>query len=378
MEHNFDEVINRQNTSSLKWDKYKTQDVIPMWVADMDFKSPPSIIEALYKRVHHGIFGYTTPPSKLSEVIVKRLETKYDWEIETSWIVWLPNVETVLNLSCRSVGNDLDEVLTFSPIYPAFLSAPKLSRRNLRIFPLCRKNGKFTFDTERLKKEISTKSKLLLLCNPHNPVGRAYDRKELKEIAEICVDHDVTIFSDEIYCDLILDNKKHTPIAALSKEIASKTITAMSPSKTYNIAGLNCAFAIVPDNDLRRKFLQNYEGIVTYCNAFAYTACITAYENCEGWRIKLVDYLQTNREIVKNYINKEIPCLSMDHVEATYLAWINTKSLDVSNPVVFFEKAGVGLSDGRYFCGNGYVRLNFACPRKVLLKALNRMRRAIK
>jgi cystathionine beta-lyase len=377
MKFNFDRLSDRRNTGSLKWDKYKGEDVIPMWVADMDFQASPAILESLHKHVEHGIFGYAVPRDELVEVIISRLEAKYQWKIQPSWIVWLPGLVPALNVVCRAFGNDRDEVLTFTPIYTPFLSAPQLSGKKLKAIPLRRETDTFTFDTERLEKEISSRSKLLLLCNPHNPVGRRYNREEIKSVAEICLKYNIILCSDEIHCDLILDGKKHVPVATLGSEISANTITLMSPSKTFNIPGLNCAFAIIPNEDLRRSFIRNRKGIVPGTNALGYTACLAAYRDCEQWRTALIDYLRNNRDIVYTFINEEIPRLSMDNVEATYLAWIDARDLGTPDPALFFKQAGVGLSDGKLFQGKGYVRLNFGCPQKMLIKALDRMKRAV-
>jgi cystathionine beta-lyase len=377
MTFDFDKTINRWNTGSLKWDRYKCTNIIPMWVADMDFQAPPVILEALCKHVEHGVFGYAVPKDELVEVVVNRLKAKYHWEIKPSWIVWLPGIVPALNVVCRTIGSNGDEVLTFIPVYPPFLSAPTLSSKTLKTVPLCRNKKSFTFDLERFEKEISSKSKLLLLCNPHNPVGRAFTKEEIRNVAEICLKHDIVLCSDEIHCDLILDNKEHIPLATLSSEISANTITLMAPSKTFNVPGLNCAFAVIPDEALRTSFITTRRGIVPDTNALGYTACLAAYKDCEEWRVALIDYLRKNRDIVYHSVNQNIPNLSMDHVEATYLAWINTKELNISDPASFFERAGVGLSDGRHFQGERYVRLNFGCPRKTLLEALDRMKRAI-
>jgi len=377
MSFDFDKVFDRRHTDSLKWNKYKGREVIPMWVADMDFQSPAPVLEALHRRVDHGIFGYTAPPDELVQVVVSRMWEMYQWKIEPSWIVWLPGVVPALHLACRAFGDDGDEVLTFTPIYPPFLSAPTLSRRQLMAIPLRQQANRYTLDPERLKSTISPRSKVLLLCNPHNPVGRRYDRQEIKDIAEICVAKNMVLCSDEIHCDLILDGHKHISTATLSPEISAHTITLMAPSKTFNTPGLNCAFAIIENKHLRTKFRQVRKEIVPGVNTLGFTACLAAYRDCEQWRKALIDYLTGNKDIVYKTIN-EIPGLSMDDVQATYLAWINVTKLGLDNPVRFFQKAGVGLSDGREYGGDGYVRLNFGCPRKTLLEALDRMRSAVK
>jgi len=375
--NDFDRVFDRRNTGSLKWDRYRGRDVLPLWVADMDFQAPAAVLEALHKCVDQGIFGYTVPGDELVEVVVARLQAKYQWEIKPSWIVWLPGLVPALNVVCRAFGDDGDEVLTFTPVYPPFLSAPELSRKKLKTIPLRRERDLFTFDLERFESEISSRSKLLLLCSPHNPVGRRYSRREIESVAQVAVKHNIIICSDEIHCDLALDGTEHVPAATLGKEISANTITLMSASKTFNLPGLNCAFAIIPDERLRRTFVKNRMEIIPNTNALGYAACLAAYRDCEDWRAELIDYLRGNRDIVQEFINEEIPRLSMDNVQATYLAWIDARELGVPDPAILFERAGVGLSDGRHFQAEGYVRLNFGCPRETLLEALDRMKRAV-
>jgi cystathionine beta-lyase len=377
MKFDFDRVLDRRNSDSLKWDRYRGRDVLPLWVADIDFQAPPAILEALHKRVDHGIFGYTVPDDEVVEVIVTRLQERYRWKIQPSWIVWLPGLVPALNVACRAVGDDGDEVLTFTPVYPPFLSAPELSRRKLKTIPLRREDDLYTFDVERFETEISPRTKLLLLCNPHNPVGRRYNRRDIESIADVCLRHNIVICSDEVHCDLILDGGEHVPTATLSDDIAANTVTLMSASKTFNLPGLNCAFAVIPNERLRRSFVANRLEIIPNTNAMGYAACLTAFRDCEDWRLELIEYLRGNRDLVYKTVNEEMPQLSMDRVEATYLAWIDAGMLEVPDPVRFFEQVGVGLSDGRHFQGRGHVRLNFGCPRETLLKALDRMKRAI-
>jgi cysteine-S-conjugate beta-lyase len=377
MSFNFDAVPDRRGTDSLKWRRYQGRDIIPMWVADMDFVSPAPVLEALHARIDHGVFGYAVPPKELTDVVVARMAERYRWQIEPTWIVWLPGLVPALNVACRAYGNDGDDVLTFTPAYPPFLAAPGLSRRQLRTVPLRREGHRWTFDLERFESELSARSSVLLLCHPHNPVGRRYEREELQAIAEICVQHNVVICSDEIHCDLVLDGGPHIPTAALSEEIAAQTVTLMAPSKTFNVPGLGCAFAIIPNIALRKAFKQAREGIVPHTNALGFAACLAAYRDGEPWRAALIDYLRHNSEIVYETINHEIPGLSMDPVQATYLAWIDTTELGLAEPARFFEQAGVGLSDGADFHGPGYVRLNFGCTEKTLREGLARMKRAV-
>lgn len=376
MSFDFDAVIDRRNTDSLKWGRYRGRDVIPMWVADMDFRAPQPILDALHGRVEHGVFGYALPPKELVQVVVERMEQKYRWKIEPSWIVWLPGVVPALNVVCRAFGDDRDEVLTFTPIYPPFLSAPPLSNKSLRTIPLRREGNLYTFDVQRLQHDLSPRSRILLLCNPHNPVGRRYEAAEIRCVAEICVARDLILCSDEVHCDLILDGGPHVPIATLSPEVSARTITLMAPSKTFNVPGLNCAFAVIENKELRARFNKAREGIVPGVNGLGYAACLAAYRDCEPWRMALIDYLRGNRDIVHKSIG-EVPRLSMDDVQATYLAWIDARDLDVTHPARFFEGFGVAMSDGEDFGGPGWVRLNFGCPRATLLEGLHRLGGAV-
>jgi cystathionine beta-lyase len=377
MSFDFDTVHDRRGTDSLKWGRYKDRDVIPMWVADMDFRSPEPVIEALHRRVEQGIFGYASPPPELAPVVVARMWEKYRWAIEPSWLVWLPGVVPALNVVCQAYGDPGDEVVTFTPVYPPFLTAPSRSGKTLRTIPLRRERNLYTFDAERLEREVSSRTRILLLCNPHNPVGRRYEREEIERLARICVAHDLVICSDEIHCDLILDGGPHVPTATLGPEAAARTITLMAPSKTFNIPGLNCAFAIIENPELRTRFKKAREGRVPGTNVLGYTACLAAYRDGEPWRAALIDYLRDNEQIVRRFIHEEIAPLKMDEVQATYLAWIDTRMWGLPKPALFFEQFGVALFDGREFQGAGFVRLNFACPRRILTEALQRLRRAV-
>jgi cystathionine beta-lyase len=373
----FDVVQDRRDSDSLKWGRYRDRDVIPMWVADMDFRSPPPVLEALHRRVEHGIFGYGSPPAELVQVVVERLRRLYAWEIEPSWLVWLPGVVPALNILCQAYGEAGEEVVTFTPVYPPFLSGPPRGGKTLRTIPLRREGDRYTFDVERFEREVSPRTKILLLCHPHNPVGRRYERGEIARIAQVCVAHDLVICSDEIHCDLILDGGPHVPTATLGPEVSARTITLMAPSKTFNIPGLNCAFAVIENPELRKRFKRLREGTVPGTNVLGFTACLAAYREGEPWRRALIEYLRDNKEMVRRFINEEVPGLSMDDVQATYLAWIDTRALGLPKPARFFEEFGVALYDGKPFQGEGFVRLNFACPRGLLTEALERLRHAV-
>jgi len=373
----FSTPVDRRGTASLKWDKYRGTDIIPMWLADMDFRSPPAVVEALQQRVAHAVFGYTAAPEELVEVVCTRLLRQYQWEISPEWLVWLPGLGTGLNLACRSVGHDGDEVLTAVPVYPPFLSAPKQSRRNLVTVPLIQTDGRWGFDFKRFERAITPRTKLFLLCNPHNPVGRLFTAAELETLAEICEKHRLVVCSDEIHCELILDeDRRHVPTASIRSGIAERTITLMAPSKTFNLPGLGFSFAVIPDKGLRQDFRQSMAGIVPHINALGYSAGVAAYRDCRDWHTALLEYLRENRDMVEDAVGR-MPGLAMTHVEGTYLAWLDARETGLEDPTGFFETAGVGFFDGKHFGAPGFFRLNFGCPRSILGEALSKMQRAV-
>jgi len=373
----FNAPIQRWGSDSTKWDRYKSTKIIPMWVADMDFRSPEPVIDALHRRIEHGVFGYTGISKELNRVVVDRLERKYGWSVDPVWLVWLPGIVSGLNIACRAVGNDGDDVMTTTPVYPPFLSAPKLSRRNLVSVPLLPENAGWTVDWDRLDKRWTSRSRIMLLCNPHNPVGRVYRREELVQLVDFCARHDMVVCSDEIHCDLILEpDLDHIPTASLSQEAADRTITLMAPSKTFNIPGLGCGFAIIPNRNLRARFKTAMDGIVPHVNALGLTAALAAYTSGWHWLTELLGYLRGNRDLVQRHIDA-LPGLRTWPVEATYLAWIDTRDTGLKNPFKHFESFGVGLSDGKDFGSDGFLRLNFGCPRTLLKVGLERMQAAV-
>jgi cystathionine beta-lyase len=373
----FDTPVNRQNTASLKWDRYKDRDIIPLWVADLDFKSPPPVIDALHQRVEHGVFGYGVTPNELVEVVCAILADRYNWQIHPEWLVWLPGLVSGLNIACRSVGSEGDGVMSMIPVYPPFLTGPQHFNRQLIRVGLLDDGSRWVIDFELFEKSITDNTRLLLLCSPHNPVGRVFDKEELARLVSICEKYDIIICSDEIHCDLILDgDKQHIPTAAISPEAGARTITLMAPSKTFNIPGLGCSFAVISDAGLRQDFLKAMAGIVPEVNILGIEASLAAYRDGWEWHGALLDYLRENRSLVELEVGR-MDGLAMNHVEATYLAWIDARSIDPLSPASYFEKAGVGLSEGSEFGSPGFVRLNFGCPRSLLWQALERMKQAL-
>ena len=376
--NDFDIVHDRSGTSSAKWDRYKDKDIIPLWVADMDFRAPQSIIDAIKHQADHGIFGYTAEPYDLRKVIVERMNRLYGWQVEEAQLMFLPGVVAGLNHACKGILGPDESVVTATPIYFPFLSAPRNWSRKLYRIATDKAGGRWPFPVDKLEQTIKENSdiKLLLLCNPFNPIGRSINRDELSRIVEICHENEVWICSDEIHCELMLAGREHIPTAMISPEAEDITITMMAPTKTFNLAGLGGAFAVFKNPDLRNKFESASKGMYMRPNAFAYTAMLSAYRDCESWREELLKYLQANCEYLEKRVSS-IPGISMSPVEATYLAWLDVSELKLNDAFGFFESAGLGFSDGDQFDGHGYMRLNFGCPREILVEACDRLEKAI-
>ncbi len=373
----FDTVIDRSGTGSLKWQNFERGNILPMWVADMDFASPPAVIEALSKRIEHGVYGYTVAPKELVELVVERCRQRYGWSVDPKWLVWLPGVVPGLNIACRAFTRPGDAVATFTPVYPPFLEIPVETERTLCRIPLGRKEEHFEIDPERFIEDLSPATRLLLLCHPHNPVGRVFSEDSLRAIARICRQRNIVVCSDEIYADLILDDTPHRPFITLAPDMTEHTVTLLSPGKTFNITGLNIGMAIIPNNHMRAQFKAIASHLVPHPNLLAYTAATAAYRDGEPWRQALLKVLRGNSELVYNFVNSNCDLLQMDPVQATYLAWIDARALKGEDPINRFRRAGVELSSGRPFGADGFVRLNFGCPRATLTCALDRLDKAL-
>lgn len=381
MHFDFDTVPARLGTDSQKWQKYAGRDILPLWVADMDFKSSPEIIAALHDRVAHGIFGYARPVKSTVDAVVDALQRNYAWKIDPAWIVWLPGLVCGLNITAQAFAQAGEEVLTLTPVYPPFMSAPKNSARLSTQAAFVLRDGHWEIDWDALACAVTPRTKLFYLCNPHNPLARVWRREELIRLGEFCAQHHLVLCSDEIHCDLILDpTLHHLPAASLSPEISARTVTLMAPSKTYNVPGLGTSFAIISDPALRAQFIRASAGVVAEVTALGFTACEAAYRDSEAWRQALLTYLRGNRDFLLDYLAREIPGIRVEApIEATYLAWLNLEALHLADPVAHFETHGVGLSEGAYFGApkGHYVRLNFGCPRATLAEALHRMKNAV-
>jgi cystathionine beta-lyase len=383
MSFDFDTVPQRLGTDSQKWQKYAEQDILPLWVADMDFRSSPAILTALHERVEHGIFGYARPTKTTVSAVVNALALRYGWTIDPAWIVWLPGLVCGLNVTSQAFAQPGEEVLCLTPVYPPFMTAPKNSGRVSVTVPFVLNTAarRWEIDWAALEKAVTPRTKLFFLCNPHNPLARVFRRDELVRLAEFCACHDLILCSDEIHCDLILDPAlPHLPTALVAPAHSARTITLMAPSKTYNVPGLGTSFAIIPDAALRARFVRATAGIVAEVTTLGFAACEAAYRDSEAWRQDLLAYLRGNRDFLLDFIARELPGVSIEApVEATYLAWLNVERLGLADPVAHFEKHGVGLSDGAFFGSprGRHVRINFGCPRATLAEALRRMKTAI-
>ncbi len=378
--YNFNSCPDRTGYGSLKWDKYKGKDILPLWVADMDFTSAPEILNALQARLDHGVFGYTVPFDAPVEAVLNYLQRQHNYEAKASWLNFLPGLVPAINLCCHAFTEPGDSVMTATPVYPPFLSAPDYANRELIKAPLClNEDDVWTLDFEAMEALVKPNTKVFVLCSPHNPVGRVYTREELTKMADFCERHDLILISDEIHCDLVFDDDaKHIVTATLSEQIAKRTVTLMAPSKTYNLPGLACAFSVIEDSKLRLQFQKTIRGIITEVNCFGYAGCEAAYNHGEPWRQALLAYLKSNYELLFKFIKEQMPDITFRPMESTYLAWFDVSKLELDNPVKFFEDHGVGLSDGIPFDGHQHVRLNFGCPQSRLIEGLEKMKAALK
>ncbi len=377
MANAFDVKIDRSHTGSLKWEKYRDTDILPMWVADMDFAVADEIQNALQKRVSHPVYGYTIATSNTANIVCEMLKKEFNWGIDQSWIVWLPGVVSGLWAACAAFGGQGDEVIFNTPIYHHFFSVPgQAGKTAVKVALRQQSCGRWTYDFDALQAAVTDKTSLMLLCSPHNPTGTLFTKEETREMVDFCSRNNLTIVSDEIHCGLVLsEKKKHIPTVIASPNSVDSMVTLMSPSKTFNLAGLNCSFAIISNEKLRNQFVNTCQDALPMVPGLAYTALEAAYSKSEIWHRQLLKTLRSNHDYLVREIST-IKGLKMTPMEATYLAWINTDELAIENASAFFEQHGVGLSPGAGFGSRNYVRLNFACPFPMLKEAVDRMRKA--
>lgn len=378
----FDELILRDSTSCVKYDLRKQifgrEDVIPMWVADMDFAVPPFVSEAVSRRARHPVYGYSIIPESYYKAIIDWQLKRYDWQIRKEWIMFSPGVVTGLNLLVHAFTGPGDKVIVQPPVYFPFFSCVKNNGRELVLNRLIEKDGNYSIDFEDLEKKMKEGAKMMILCNPHNPVSRCWTREELEWLGAKCLEYNVLLVSDEIHCDLVFEPHRHIPLATISEEIASNVITCIAPSKTFNLAGLFTSSIIIPDDGLRKRFETTFEKIHLSANIFGITAAEAAYREGQEWLAGLMNYLQANVDRVRSFLADRLPEVTFSPAEATYMLWLDFRRLGIPDTELkkrLIETAGLGFVDGPTFGagGEGFQRMNIACPKITLEKALERI-----
>ncbi len=375
-DHDFDDCPDRHGTGSEKWDRWDGLDVLPLWVADMDFRTPAVVLDAIRARVDHGIFGYTNDPPDFGPALAAHLAALHGWSIDPSRVVGTPGVVTGLALAARLLTRPGDGIITFTPVYPPFLSLPvRAGRRTVRV-PLVQSPAGWTIDFDALEAAAAEAGTTMLwLCHPHNPTGTVFSRGDLLRVADIATRHGLTVVSDEIWSDLVLDDAGHVPFASLDHPATATCVTLTAPSKTWNLAGLACAAAILPTGIERDSLRKAGGGLVPMVNPLGYAAAEAAWRHGDAWRRRLVTVLARHRDMVQETVAR-IPGLSCVPARATYLSWIDCRGTGADHPQARCEAAGLGPSDGRDFGTPGFIRLNNACPTTRLAEALRRLARA--
>jgi cystathionine beta-lyase len=375
-------MVERRGTASFKWDRYGP-DVLPFWVADMDLPSPPAVVAALGERAAHGIYGYSLVPDSLVSAVRRHLLVAHGWEVAPESLVYLPGVVPALNLACRAYAAPGEAVLTVVPAYPPFLEAPTQQGRRLATVPALLSRGRWKLPLAALEAAVTPQTRVLLFCHPHNPLGRIWSRDDIAAVVDLCRRHRLVLVSDEIHCDLLLEPVRHAPSVVVSPDAADLTVTLMAPSKTFNLPGLNFAFAVIPDEGLRRRFEAAGAGLLPFPGCFAIAAAEAAYRDGGQWLAELLAYLRGNADLVESFVDSELPGVTTTRVEATYLAWLDARTWLAAHgggaaAAVACLRAGVALSDGAEFGADpGFLRLNFGCPRSMLQEGLRRLKVAL-
>ncbi len=386
--YDFDKIIDRYHTSCLKWDfnqrTFGREDILPMWVADMDFPAPEAVVEALVNRAKHGIYGYSDGMEGYYGVLIDWMKERHGWEIQRDWISFSPGIVPALNELVRSLTKAGDKILVQFPVYPPFFQAVKNHGRELVGSQLILEKGRYTMDFADLEEKFFSGIKIMILCNPHNPVGRVWERVELERLGQLCLTHGVLVISDEIHSDLIYKGYRHIPFASLSPESALQSIVCTAPSKTFNLAGLQTSNLIIPNAKYRLAFRAslNLTGI-HYPNVFGMTAMEAAYRHGRDWLDQLLDYLSGNLRFLNSFLDRELPQITAIQPEGTYLVWLDFSALGMNPKALqnfLVHEAGVGLSPGYLFGpgGEGFARLNIACARSVFEEGLQRIKTAVK
>jgi cysteine-S-conjugate beta-lyase len=395
MKYDLDSVCDRKNTDCAKWDYVKPifghEDVLPLWVADMDFPAAQPIVDALKKRAEHPFYGYTQPGTKVLDSVVDRLQRKFGWKIEPEWIVFTPGVIPALNVAVRAFTRSGDEVILQQPVYFPFFGAVTNSGCQIANNPLKLINGRYEMDYEDLKKKFGprdgmhsapSRAKAIIFCNPQNPVGRLWSREEQIRMGEIVIRHGGLVIADEIHSEILFKGYKHTPFGSISEEFAQNSIVCMAPSKTFSLAGLETSSIIIPNKKLREAFANMRAGLVPGPNLFGFTAMEAAYRYGDEWLEQVLDYLQANLEFMLSYFENRIPRIKVIQPQGSYLVWLDCRALNMDDEglkLFMREKARVGFDDGYMFGegGSGFERINIACPRSILEEALNRIEKAV-
>ncbi len=381
--YNFDELVDRTNTNSIKYDARKqffgAEDVLPLWVADMDFKTPDFIIQALKQRLEHEVLGYTFRGDSYADAIINWLDQRHGWKVEKEWISFSPGVVAGLTLAIDTYSKPGDEVIVQPPVYFPFFDSVKGMGRQMVENPLKLEDGRYTFDLEDLKSKITPKTKMLLLCNPQNPGGMVWTKAELEALATVCLENKVLIVSDEIHSDLVFEGHQHIPLPTLSEEIANNCVVCMAGSKTFNIAGLTTSFVVIPNKKLFVRYERTLKVPHLHMgNIFGSLALETAYREGAGWVDQMVGYLLENYRFLESFLKENLPQVVPMKPEATYLIWLDFSAFQLSDEELNDKliKAGVGLNRGVQFGkqGSGYMRINIGCPKATLEQALIRMK----
>jgi len=384
---NFDEPAGREGTDCIKYDRreetFGVKDVIPMWVADMDFNTPDFIVESLQKRLEHPIYGYSFRSTEYFQSMIRWIKSRHNWSVEKEWISFCPGIVPALNFCTLAFTQTGDNIIVQPPVYFPFFSAAESHGRNLIYNRLTESEGTWSMDFDSLARGIDSKTKMIIISNPHNPVGRVWTPEELTRLADICLKQNIVIISDEIHCDLILPGFTHTPMASLSEEIAENTVTLIAPSKTFNIAGLSTSSVIIQNPVLRKSFNRIVENLhIGNGNIFGNMASIAAYSHGHEWLDSLLDYIDNNVEFVKNYCSKMIPEIIPVQPEATYMIWLDCRKLGMSGKDLqnfFVTKAGVGMNEGSTFGpgGEGFMRMNLGATHQTVMRAMEQIEKAI-